>query len=208
MPNKIIFDDLNNLIEKIRVASDTRKSIETEPIFTRVEELIKQFSDLKSMDEIEVLGKLLSVLSTNPIRHKFAAYIDPGIFKKFGKKLEATHPADIIPAYLDIFRSPDFLIRIYGKKEWPELILNLLEADNYTFPRMFFHRAVKYKTKTLFTILESEKSIDYSWTKITRLVTSYARGLLALLGGPLSDSKIAFWVEMRKCQILIWTHLI
>ena len=108
----------------------------------------------------------------------------------------------LIPAYLDIFRSPKFLSKVYDHEEWPELILKLLQEGNYTFPRMFFHRSSKYKNKTLFTILESDKSIDYSWSRIAKLVTSYARGLLTLLGGPSSGSKVAFYTQNSLDMVL------
>ena len=181
MLKKIPIDDLKSLIEKIRSGSDDQKSTGAETFFAEVDDVIGQFSKQKSNDEKEVIGDLLLILSTNPTCHKFAAHVDPGGFKQFGKEIISTGSKLLIPAYLDIFRSPNFLTRIYDDNEWSDLILNLLKESNYTFPKMFFHRTSKYRNEILFTILEPDKTIDYSWTRISKLVTSYSRGLLALL---------------------------
>ena len=87
MPNKISLDDMKILIEKIHALSDGQKLTETESVLTQAEEVIRGFSNLKSNDEIKVIGDLLSILATNPICHKFAAHVDPGVFKQFGKEL-------------------------------------------------------------------------------------------------------------------------
>jgi long-subunit acyl-CoA synthetase (AMP-forming)/predicted GNAT family acetyltransferase len=190
MSKKISLDEMKSLLVKIRSGSDDHESIKIKDIFAKVEEIILGYTKLRSDDEIKLVGELIVTLATNPLCHKFAAYIDPEVFKRIGKELESTASVGLIPAYLDIFRSPKFLTKVYDSTEWAELILQLLHKENYTFPRMFFHRSAKYKNKTLFTILEPNKNVDYSWSRISRLVISYSRGLLGLLGGTTSESKI------------------
>ena len=202
MSKKISFDDLMSLLEKIRSGSDDQKSTGEETIFAEVDDVLGQFRKYKSNDEKKVIEDLLLTLSTNPICHKFAAHVDPEGFKQFGKNILLTGSKLLIPAYLDIFRSPNFLTKVYDDNQWSDLILNLLKESNYTFPKMFFHRSSKYRNKTLFTILEPDKTIDYSWTRISRLVTSYSRGLLALLGGSSTDAKVAFFTKNSLDMVL------
>ncbi len=202
MSKKFSLDEMKSLLESIRSGSDDQESAEAGTTLGKAEEVISAYSKFRSNDDNKVFGELISTLATNPNRHRFAARVDPGIFKQFGEELISTGSDQLIPAYLDIFRSPVFLTKVYDNNEWPELILKLLHEGNYTFPKMFFHRSSKYRNKTLFTVLESDKSVDFSWSKISKLMTSYSRGLLALLGGTSSDSKVAFLTKNSLDMVL------
>jgi len=186
----------------IQSGSDDPKSFKKNAILKKTEDIIQSFPNYKSSEEKKIFGQLITALSTNPYCHKFAAKVDPLIFKQFGEDLITLQSDSIIPYYLDIFRSPNFLTRVYEKDEWADLVLRLLRLENYTFPKMFFHRSEKYKNKTLFTVLESNKNVDYSWSKITRMVASYARGLLVLLGGVSTKSKVAFFTKNSLDMVL------
>ena len=202
MSKKFSLDEMKSLLESIRSGSDDQESAEADTTLGKAEEVISAYSKFRSNDENKVFGELISTLATNPNCHRFATRVDPGIFKQFGEDLISTGSDKLIPAYLDIFRSPAFLTKVYDNNEWPELILKLLHKGNYTFPKMFFHRLSKYKNKTLFTILESDKSVDFSWSKISILMTSYSRGLLALLRGTSSESKVAFFTKNSLDMVL------
>jgi len=202
MSNKISLDEIKSLIENIHSGADDQDTAGSETILAKAEYVINEYTKFKSSDQKKVFKDLISILSINPHCHKFATQVDPEMFKKFGEEILSSGFDQIIPAYLDIFRSSKFLMKVYDNSEWPELILKLLRRGNYTFPRMFFHRVGKYKNKTLFTILESDKSIDFSWSKISRLVTSYSRGLLALLGGSKSESRVAFFTKNSLDMVL------
>jgi long-subunit acyl-CoA synthetase (AMP-forming) len=202
MADKLSVLDLNSIVDIIRSGSENQNASVTPDIVKKAQLAIQSFSKYKSANEKKSFEQFLTVLSKNPFCHKFAAHVPPDLYKQFAKALISSKSAHLIPHFLDIFRSPKFLSRIYEQKEWPDLVLKLLKTGNYTFPKMFFHRAEKYKNKTLFTVLESKRNIDYSWTKISRSVTSYACGLLALLGGTTSKSKIAFFTKNSLDMVL------
>ena len=183
MSEKEFIKDLQLLTDKIRSGVDDQKTSKANKIIGTVEHFIRNFTKFKTAEEKKAFTDFMAVLASNPYCHRVAAKIDLPLFEQFGEKLITAKAQSIIPHWLEIFRSPKFLIRVYGKKQWPDLVLRLLSAGNYTFPKMFFHRVNKYRNKTLFTVLESKKSTDYSWLKVSRYVTSYARGLLALSGG-------------------------
>ena len=202
MSHKYSLDELKSLSGKIRYGLNDRTSSETKIIFAQIEEVVNGFKTYKSSEDLEVIRKIISTLAANPTCHKFARYIDQAIFKQFGETILSTNAIGLVPDYLDIFRSSHFLKKIYDNSEWPELILRLLRAGNYTFPILFSHRSRKYKNKVLFTVLENGKSIDFSWLKISRMVDSYARGLLVLLGGTKSASKVAFFTNNSLDMVL------
>jgi long-subunit acyl-CoA synthetase (AMP-forming)/N-acetylglutamate synthase-like GNAT family acetyltransferase len=147
--------------------------------------------NIESTDFSELVD-FFKLLEAEEMRHQIAAAIDPKDFFKLGKKLVAIKHGEIIAAYLDIFRSSEFLKKIYDQQKWPDLILELLHAGNYTFPKLFKHRAAKYSNKTLFSVLDAKKIRNYTWSQIESKVLLYARGLYALQKKSGERSKVAF----------------
>ncbi len=160
------------------------------------------YSQTHSADEKKNVKDVLNALADISQCHHFAAYIEPRIFKQLGKDLSMSEDPDMITSYLDIFRSPNFLNKIYDDESWSDLILDLLHRCNYTYPKMFFDRTLRYKKKILFTVLAAGKSTDYSWSKVAKSVSAYTRGLLALLESSPVDSKIAFFTKNSLDMVL------
>ena len=202
MPENYSAKNLKSLIDKIRSGSEDQRIANAGLVIEESEKAIRSFSRIKSEKDMLVFYDLINVLSRNPYCHKIAEKINPDAFEQFGNEIISSKSDQLVPFYLDILRSPKFLVRIYEQKQWPDLVLNLLDVGNYTFPKMFFHRVDKYKTKTLFTVLEKNRSTDYSWIKVSRLVTSYALGILALLGNTSSNSKVAFYTKNSLDMVL------
>ena len=136
--------------------------------------------------------QLWELLNSPVIMHQFAAQVDPNSWFDIGNNLLKSGSIRAIHVYVDVFRSSGFLEKIYGDRKWDELILQLLNKSNYTFPVLFSHRAKKYPDKILFTVLHQEGATDYSWNQVKDLVSVYARGLYALQKDLEKPEKIAF----------------
>ena len=163
---------------------------------------LTQLSQKPLKKNLNHLIELFSLLELTELRHHVALKMETEIFYDFGKKLISIKDEHLIQGYLEIFRSPNFLKKIYNQQEWPDLILSLLEASNYNFAKLFFHRAEKYKTKILFSVLDSKKIFDYTWKKVLDNVSSYANGLVALLGSKYQNEKVAFFTTNSLDMVL------
>ncbi len=107
-------------------------------------------------------------------------------------------------AYLNAFRRPGFLQKIYReianssalpsqdrsdsrynfRTEWEALICDLLIHSNFHLGRLFAQRAEEYGDKTLFKLLLDEKDQDYSWFDADDEIQKYRRALIALTKQP------------------------
>jgi len=160
--------DINLLLGTLHRGISNLSQADRKRIFEQIERILTGYAQTHSSDEIKNVKDVLISLADISQCHLFAAYIEPSIFKQLGKDLSMSEDPEMIAAYLDIFRSPKFLYKIYDDESWSDLILDLLHRCNYTYPKMFFERTVRYKKKILFTVLAAGKSTDYSWSKVAR----------------------------------------
>lgn len=109
----------------------------------------------------------------------------------------------IIHLYLNLFRYSEFLRRIYDDKKWEELVLQLIIKSNFTFDKLFELRVKQYSQKTLFRIIEGNKTIDYSWETINKKVSEYRNSLLALVGETEEETYVAFLLDNSLDMILL-----
>jgi long-subunit acyl-CoA synthetase (AMP-forming)/N-acetylglutamate synthase-like GNAT family acetyltransferase len=182
-------------IEKLKEILNEAEFDVSNEIISSIKDLLEEFIKEKDKKDSEFYKFLFSRIEESDIRDRIASQFSPDIFYSLGKKLLEKSDPIIIESYLDIFRSPNILTRIYGDTLWPELILNLLESINYTFPKLFKHRMRKYADKVLFTIMESESQKDITWREVDKNVKSICKGLYALLGDNASKKKVAFLCE-------------
>jgi len=164
-------------------------------LITSIEKVIEEFITETDDRNFEYYKFLFSRIEESDIRERIASQFSPDVFFELGDKLLQNPEPVIVESYLDIFRSPNFLIQIYDDNRWVDLILKLLDSINYTFPKLFEHRLRKYADKILFTIMESESQKDIAWREVNKNVNAISKGLYALLGKNASKKKIAFLCE-------------
>lgn len=193
---KIIIQKLNKKL------STTTSEKGFRAVQDEVEFLIQSFHHKWTGELLQGFSALISSLSNPLLVHHIAALISTDGIKKCGRELAHIKDSDLIDEYLDIIRSSAFLTRIYDDEDWPELILNLLQATNYTYGRMFFHRVEKYPNKILFTVLNKKKSLEYSWSEISSMVLNISAGLVKMLGENPSNQKIAFLTKNSLDMVL------
>ena len=164
-------------------------------LIASIEKVIAEFVKETDENNYEFYKFLFSRIEEFDIRERIASQLLPDVFYELGKKLLQKSDPAFIESYIDIFRSPNFLIQIYDDNRWPDLILKLIECINYTFPKLFKHRMRKYANKILITIMESESQKDITWREVDKNVKSISKGFYTLLGNNPSQKKIAFLCE-------------
>jgi long-subunit acyl-CoA synthetase (AMP-forming)/GNAT superfamily N-acetyltransferase len=172
------------------------------PDLKEIEKIIAVYSHGHTSKESDSLGEMLKRLSGDSFRHQIAAGIDSTVFRNLGESLLAEADTGQISDYLEIFRSSDFLRRISAETQWPDLVLNLLRAAEYSFPVLFYQRADKYQNKVLFSVLESGIIREYTWSEIASRVDRIARGLISMLGESTRDKRVAFFTKNSLEMVL------
>jgi len=184
----VIVADIEKLEEELK---DTGIPVSDE-IIPSIIRVIEEYIP-KENDKINEFYKLLFTrIEESDSRERIASQLSPDIFYELGYKLLVNPNPVFIESYLDIFRSPNFLIHINDDDRWPELILKLIESIDYTFPKLFEHRMQKYANKILFTLMESESQTDITWQEVNNNIKAISKGLYSLLDENISEKKIAF----------------
>ena len=165
------------------------KQKELQSFFSNLNRLFKQVNP----NRINLYGDALATVAGSSYREQFASVVDPAVLKKIGVALTKNPEESIVIALLDIIRSSGFLQRLKEDKAWSDLILQLMGAIDYTFPKMFRHRTQSYLARPLFTTVKGKTSRDYTWREISDRVSLYARGLFGLM--PRTKGKVAFFCE-------------
>ncbi|RKY95143.1 MAG: hypothetical protein DRQ01_00540, partial [Ignavibacteriae bacterium] len=125
---------------------------------------------------------------------------DKEIFFGFGNYLltiadkEKIHP--LIHEYLNLFRFPSLLKKIYNEEKWRKSIEELILKSNFTIRTLFNQRVRDYRNKPLFRIIKGNAVSDISWSNTAELINNYARSFNALLKSENEENgKVAFLLE-------------
>ncbi|MCB9249270.1 MAG: AMP-binding protein [Ignavibacteriales bacterium] len=120
------------------------------------------------------------------------------LYAEFAQENKNTNQSleNIVLQYLNIIKNSEFLRKIRDdKKKWTDLISQLIVASNYNTRKMFAQRKEQYGKKILFKVLKGEKSTDYSWNDVDKIVNEYSQSFAALLGEPNEKPRVAFLME-------------
>ncbi|AFH50377.1 AMP-forming long-chain acyl-CoA synthetase [Ignavibacterium album JCM 16511] len=176
----------------------TQSSIDDSDFHYLIEKLIGSGFDKELVSEIPVelfhsVGEKLlnSAHSTQPTNQSF----------NNSNNLSFIH--SIIHSYLNLFRYSQFLKRVYEDKRWESLILQLIIKSNFTFDKLFYQRAKQYTQKSLFRIIEGNKTIDYSWESVNSKINEYRSSLQVLLSESIEETFIAFLLDNSLDMILL-----
>ncbi len=188
---------IDQLNETLLAGISAFEKDEINSLFESVVKFIENLAIDKDESFVDELEKLFEILIYNGYAEKFAEYVSTEIYFDFGKFLlrDSESKQKIIHNYLDIFRRPEFLQRIYKERKWDKLIEDLIRAGNFGVKELFYQRAKFYGTKTLFRTLEGKKQHEYSWNDVKTKVERYSKALRTLISEFGEETKVAFLLE-------------
>lgn len=205
-----VLDQSGKILEKIQTGSEGLSEEERLQLFSHINTVLEQ---IFSKDQFKLHREIVPIwheifesAAINKLIRKLAANIDAEIFFSFGQYLmKKTSSADrdlknslfkLMHSYLDVFRHPEFLQRIYADSKWESLIYDLIKKSNFNLLELFNQRIKEYHSKVLFRVFHGNKETKYSWDQVRGYVQKYAFGLAKLaFESQDSPGKIAFLME-------------
>ncbi|MFA3783104.1 GNAT family N-acetyltransferase [Melioribacteraceae bacterium 4301-Me] len=154
-----------------------------------LDECLLNVVELNLLHEKEILDKLSQIFSylfASNLHKIIVSRIDKEIYFLFGKSLvnEVAYSdqfKNIIYDYLDLFRLPEFLTKIYGDKRWEKLILDLIIVSNFDIASLVSQRLKNYYNKTLFKVFDNGTIKEYKWREVKSIIDIYSKSLLSLI---------------------------
>jgi long-chain acyl-CoA synthetase len=150
-----------------------------------------------SGDETEALLKIFIAAAQPSFAKQFMGEVDKEVYFSFGTFLNEQLTKDknvrlLTHEYLNLFRFPSLLRRIYEQKKWEKLIHDLTLQSNYNVKVLFSQRLRDYPKKALFKVINGNTVTEYSWEKSASIIKSYRNALYSFAS---KDAKVAFLLE-------------
>jgi hypothetical protein len=149
-------------------------------------------SNTKAPSKIE---KILSAEIPPQEKKNFMGSVDTEDFFRLGNELldrigsDGSNTIQSIHEYLNLFRFPAFLRRIYEQEKWESLIHDLILKSNYNTNILFNQRLRDYGKKPLFKVINGNTVTEFTWEKSASIIKSYRNALYPFIT---KDSKVAF----------------
>ncbi|MCF8242048.1 MAG: AMP-binding protein [Melioribacteraceae bacterium] len=182
--------DLDQINQLIIDFNDYLGILIKENIFTGNERLINEWSII------------FEALIPSDLSYEIADSLDTDEYFNFGEMIISLLGSKnnginkLAHGYLDLFRSSEFLTKIYEDQKWPLLIEKIIVKSNFNFARLFEQRTKEYGNKTLFKLLDNGKEKNLDWDKIDREVARFRKSLIQnLVKGDLENGKAAFLLD-------------
>ncbi len=214
MEEKRILENILSISDKIKTGITSLGKKDISEQLESFAETLKQIPlEKKKLTEerAEDLLKIFVAAAEPEFAKQFMSEVDKEIFHGFGEylNLQLTKPTDeivkITYEYLNLFRFPSLLRRIYEEKKWVSLILGLVIKSNYNTKILFNQRVRDYKNKPLFKVIKGNTVTDYSWEKSAGIVRRYRQAIMSTLsespatsgpdGDELQKQKVAFLLD-------------
>lgn len=166
-----------------------KKSFEISESESFISDLIKELERFECSLSYEVCNlwsEIFIALISSGFLDNFLDNLRSDSFKNFLQKLLSSNYSNekvqkVIHETLNIIRFPKFLQKIYGQKEWEEIVLNLIKSSNYSFNHVVSQRIRDYPNKNLFHVKKSSVYRPISWNDFGVLLDEYFRLLKHIL---------------------------
>ena len=150
-----------------------------------------------SKEEGEALLKIFIAAAQPSFAKQFMGEVDKEVYFSFGTFLnkqltEGQKLETLTHEYLNLFRFPSLLKRIYEEKKWESLIQELILKSNYNTRILFNQRLRDYGKKTLFKVIDGGRVTEYSWEKSASIIQKYRQAFYSIMN---RQERIAFLLE-------------
>ncbi len=163
-------------------------------------ETLRQIPEEKrslTKEESDALLRIFIAAAKPAFAKQFMNEIDKEVYFSFGKFLKEqleknSNTKIIIHEYLNFFRFPSLLRRIYTEEKWEPLIHELVTKSNYNTNILIHQRLRDYKDKPLFKVIKGNSVTEYSWQKSAGIIYNYRKAFYSIIN---KEQKVAFLLE-------------
>lgn len=194
--------DLSDLKDEARRGKSGLQKEEMEDYFQRLNKLLSLLTDEDTpCDEtcFYETTEILSILFEAGLSKYAAAFIEQDTFKRLGSRLLMVpfETKEAVSCWLDIFRYPEFLGKIYDDRSWDALIAGLIRKADFRVADLFEQRLQRYEKKTLFNVIKGDQVKRFTWDYAADRMEKYAAGLIKFIrqNDLPDDTKVAFFME-------------
>jgi len=188
---------LEEIREKVFAGSASLEENEKAAVVSSIIGTIKKEISSFTEDKIKLLEETFNNLLISGLTELFSEKVEPEIYFTFGKHLaddeyfkNSASLKKLIHGYLDVFRQPIFLQKIYEERKWDALISSLITKSNFRVKELVRQRVAEYGGKTLLRTISNKKTTDYSWSFVVKKIDEYSAALANNISDP--ESKVAF----------------
>ena len=148
-------------------------------------------------EESDALLRIFIAAAKPAFAKQFMNEIDTEVYFSFGKFLSEqldknSHLKNLTHEYLNLFRFPSLLRRIYTQNKWEILVHELVTKSNFNTNLLFNQRLRDYKDKTLFKVIKGNSVTEYSWQKSAGIIHNYRKAFYSLIN---NEEKVAVLLE-------------
>ncbi len=205
---------LKNKILSGKSALDEKQLQEVNTIF---ETFVKEAVEIDMLKDEETLKEFLNILASSipaQLAYGMMEKVNPDIYFNLGEYLHdllngsEISNNNIIPEvvhqYLNLFRLPQFLNKIYDEKRWENLIYILINKSKLSFRKLFKQRVEIYGNKTLFNVITGKNVVSYNWKEVNETVEVYSKSISGLADElNATDFKVAFLMENSLNMVML-----
>jgi hypothetical protein len=157
-----------------------------------------------SKEEHDALLKIFIAAAQPSFAKQFMGEVDTQVYFAFGTFLneqltKGQKVERLTHEYLNLFRFPSLLRRIYEEKSWEPLtclparqVHELVVKSNFNLNILFNQRLRDYGKKPLFKVINGNTVTEFTWEKSASIIKSYRNALYPFIT---KDSKVAFLLE-------------
>ncbi len=198
---------LTDLKNRILAGKSALDEDQLKKIGVEFNDVLREFlekPDIAGNEEIRKnLFEIFSATVPSQLAGEMMANVDPQIYFELGDNLLKLNESDesqinlnLIHQYLNLFRTPSFLKKIYNDRKWDKLIYELIKSSNFNVRELFRQRLSDYENKTLFNVLRGKVKTQYTWKEIDEKINTYKKALVGLISElEPEEPKVAFLME-------------
>ena len=205
--------ELKDLLTEYRNTIHSGKSALEEDLlnstYGQFNNIISQIVNAKLLTDKEVIKNLIEIFNSSipaNLAYGMMNSVDAEIYFELGNYIldelekgkgeEQNQIKSFAHQYLNLFRLPEFLVKIYDDKKWEELIFKIILKSKFRFYELYKQRLETYPDKTLFNVLHGKTVTQYTWNQSGEFIESYKKSIIGLAGGfDQENFKIAFLME-------------
>lgn len=199
MKNNSVLKAYQTLINDILAGIDSHTNEEVKELGSQLNQFLTSLITTPSQDYYSTWVELAKSAQNSKMMCTLASALNATTYYEVGKLILnnlPTIPAESAHLWLNFFRQPTFLQKIYGQKKWEELVRLLIEKSNFNIHALLTQRLEEYERKSLFNVVHANNIKQVSWKAALSTIHTYKKAVVTQCRAHNKQgAKVAFLME-------------